>query len=379
MSLSSAIRIPAFKMQQPIGELFVGRMTAREIVAVAYADVREMEENELDKYIGINRRLTKTRVDELSRYVGTYDATFPTSIIVAVPEENAEFDENSKILTIRATHEKALEKVAKIIDGQHRIAGLRAVQDETDFEVCVAIIIGADIATQANIFATVNLAQTKVNRSLAYDLLEYEGRRSPQKSAHDVAVALDQMEDSPFYRRIKRLGRATEGRRGETLTQAVMVEKLLELMTDDPMADRDSFLRRVRIERPTAEELKRRPFRAMFQRGKDEEIAGIVYRYFCAVRNRWPESWDDLDRRGNALPKTNGFRALMRFLKPVYLGMIGDGADRVPEVEEFGSILERVPLEDEDFNVKTFPPGTSGEAGFHRFLILALRDEDRTS
>ena len=117
----------------------------------------------------------------------------------------------------------------------------------------------------------------------------------------------------------------------------------------------------------------------MFQRGKDEEIAGIVYRYFCAVRNRWPESWGDLDRRGNALPKTNGFRALMRFLKPVYLRMIGDGADRVPEVEEFGSILGRVPLEDEDFNVETFPPGTSGEARFHRFLILALRDEDRTS
>lgn len=373
---SSAISIPAFKIQQPIGELFIGRMTAREIVAVAFADVREMEENELDKYIGINRRLTKNRVDELSRYVQTYDATFPTSIIVAVPDENAEFDETENLLTIRATRKTPLKKVAKIIDGQHRIAGLRAVPDGTDFEVCVAIIIGADIATQANVFATVNLAQTKVNRSLAYDLLEYEGRRSPQKSAHDVAVALDQMEGSPFYRRIKRLGRATEGRRGETLTQAVVVEMLLELMTDDPMADRDSFLRRVRIARPTAAELRRRPFRAMFQRDRDEEIAGIVYRYFCAVRNRWPQSWDDLDRRGNALPKTNGFRALMRFLKPVYLGMVGDGADRVPEVEEFESILERVPLEDEDFNVETFPPGTSGESRFRQLLVLALGNDD---
>ena len=138
MSALSEIRIPAFRIQQPIGELFVGQMTAPQIVAVAHADVREMEENELDKYIGINRRLTKSRVDELSRYVGTYDATFPTSIIVAVPDENATFDEESNMLTLRATEERALKNVAKIIDGQHRIAGLRAVPDDTDFDVCVA-------------------------------------------------------------------------------------------------------------------------------------------------------------------------------------------------------------------------------------------------
>ena len=375
MTLPAMITIPAFRAQQPIGELFFGRMKAAEIVSVAYADVREMEKNELDRYIGINRRLTKNRVNELSRYVNTYDATFPTSIILAVPEDNARFDKGTNTLTIQATDETPLDKVAKIIDGQHRIAGLKSVADSTDFEVCVAIVVGADIATQANIFATVNLAQTKVNRSLAYDLLEYEGKRSPQKSAHDVAVALDQMVESPFYRRIKRLGRATEGRRGETLTQAVVVEKLLELMTDDAMADRDSFLRRVGIARPTIEELHRRPLRGLFVKGKDEDIAGIVFRYFCAVRRRWPESWNDLDRRGNALPKTNGFRALMRFLKPVYLRIAGDRLGVVPEEREFRSILDLVLLEDRDFNLETFPPGTSGEAGLYRYLDAALKGD----
>ena len=378
MTRPTEIAFPAFKLLQPIGELFFGRMKATEIVSVAYADVREMAENELDKYIGINRRLTKNRVEELSRYVQTFDATFPTSIIVAVPEENAVFDERRNALTIRATDDTPLERVAKIIDGQHRIAGLQAVagNEGTDFEVCVAIIVGADIATQANIFATVNLAQTKVNRSLAYDLLEYEGKRSPQKSAHDVAVALDQMVDSPFYRRIKRLGRATEGRRGETLTQAVVVEKLLELMTDDAMADRDSFLPRVGIDRPTDEELRRRPLRGLFLKGKEEDIAGIVYRYFCAVRDRWPESWHDLDRKGNALPKTNGFRALMRFLRPVYLKIVGDDVGSVPKERQFRTILDMVKLDDTDFNLETFPPGTSGEAGLFRYLDAALKAAD---
>ena len=374
MTGPTEIEFPAFKIRQPIGELFVGRMTAPEVVSVAYADVREMQKNELDRYIGINRRLATNRVDELTRYVGSYDATFPTSIILAVPEENARFEEERGVLSLQATEEIALERVGKIIDGQHRIAGLRAVPDDTDFEVCVAIFVGADIATQANVFATVNLAQTKVNRSLAYDLLEYENSRSPQKAAHNIAVALDQLEESPFYRRIKRLGTATAGRKGETLTQAVVVEKLLDLMTDNMMADRDSLLRKIGLERPTVDQLRARPFRGLFVQRKDEQIARIVLRFFCAVRRRWPKSWDEIDRRGNTLPKTNGFRALMRFLKPAYLQVVGDDIGAVPMESDFASILNAVDLNDEDFNLTTFPPGTSGEAGLFRFLQVALEN-----
>ena len=148
-----------------------------------------------------------------------------------------------------------------------------------------------------------NLAQTKVNRSLVYDLLDYEKRRSPQKSAHHVAVALDQVSSSPFFRRIKRLGRATQGREGEKepLTQAAVVEMLLTLITDDPMADRDSFLRRL-VPRRTQEDIVRWPFRGLFLAEKEKEITRIMLNYFGAVRSRWPESWDDLDRQGNVLP-----------------------------------------------------------------------------
>ena len=83
------------------------------------------------------------------------------------------------------------------------------------FEVNVAIFIGVDIADQAAIFSTVNLAQTKVNRSLVYDLFEYSKTRSPEKTCHDVAVLLDRVPESPFFEKIKRLGVATEGRFGE--------------------------------------------------------------------------------------------------------------------------------------------------------------------
>ncbi len=108
--------------------------------------------------------------------------------------------------------------IAKVIDGQHRMEGLRAFVGE-EFQVNVSIFIDADIADQAYIFSTVNLTQTKVNRSLAYDLFDLAKSKSPQKTCHNIAVALDENEKSPFYQRIKKTGVSTEGRFSETITQ----------------------------------------------------------------------------------------------------------------------------------------------------------------
>ena len=372
MSNNNTLSIPALRLQQPIGDFFLASMKARDLVAVSYADVRELEENELDNFMGINRRLSSYRVKQLEAYVNTYDATFPTSIILAVPAANASYNEDRNVLKLFAEEGKKIDDIAKIIDGQHRIAGLKKLKETVNFDLGVAIFVGADVATQANIFATVNLAQTKVNRSLAYDLLDYEKMRSPLKSAHHIAVALDQIENSPFYRRIKRLGRATEGREGETITQAVVVEMLLKFISKEPMTDRDAFLRKLGLIKPTDDELEAYPFRELFVDGNEEDITRILLSYFCAVRDRWPTSWEQINRQGNMLPKTNGFRALMRFLKPTYLKIVDNNIGSVPQQEKFADILSKVQLRDNDFNVETFPAGTSGESGLYKFLIAAL-------
>jgi DGQHR domain-containing protein len=107
------------------------------------------------------------------------------------------------------------------------------------FGLSVTIFIGSDIADQAYIFSTVNLEQTKVSKSIVYDLFELAKTRSPQKTAHNIAVALDRDERGPFYQRIKRLGFATVDRKFETITQATFVENLLPLISPDPKEDRD--------------------------------------------------------------------------------------------------------------------------------------------
>ncbi|NTA10851.1 DGQHR domain-containing protein [Agrobacterium tumefaciens] len=371
MMFEDEVSFKALKVTQPIGTFFIGVMKSEDLVRVAVADIRRLEDNEIDDYIGIQRRLSGTRSKELKSYVNSYDATFPTSIILAVDEENAEWDQERQTLTLRPSSRRAINEVARIIDGQHRVDGLTNFEGE-QFDVSVSVFVGTDLATQANIFATVNLAQTKVNRSLVYDLLDYEKKRSPQKSAHHIAVALDQMTFSPFYRRIKRLGSATSGREGEPLTQAAIVEALLDFLSRDPIADRSAFLRALIPSNPSEEEHRKYPFRQLFLNEKDTEITEIVLNFFTAVRDRWPTSWSDLDRRGNVLPKTNGVKALMRYLKPVYLAIAKGDREKVPKINEFRAYLDAVELSDGDFNTSTFPPGTSGEAGLYRILLNSL-------
>jgi DGQHR domain-containing protein len=219
--------------------------------------------------------------------------------------------------------------------------------------------------TQAYIFSTVNLAQTKVNKSLVYDLFDLAKARSPQKVCHNIPVALDQSEQSPFYHRIKRLGVATEGRFNETITQATFVQSLMQYISKNELRDRDLYKRRKTPSKAGAEESKVLIFRNMMIEGQDTQIADVIWNYFDSVRDKWPKAWNATGR-GIMLNKTNGFRGLMRFLRHAYLYLAAPG--EVPSKQEFAKVFKRIGLSDDEFNTDNFKPGTSGEVTAYRVL-----------
>jgi DGQHR domain-containing protein len=373
------VSFQAIKVQQPIGEFFIASIPSSVVTSISYADVRriECEQRDVEKYLGIQRPLKEKRVVEIREYVGTKDATFPTAIILAVKGVCAEWDEHKRILTLTEYVSDApdlesipSDKIAKILDGQHRVAGLEGYAGE-EFDLNVCIFIDADIAEQATIFATVNLAQTKVNRSLVYDLFDLAKSRSPQKTCHNIAVALDAQPTSPFYERIKRLGVATHGRFNETLTQATIVESLLPYLSAKPNEDRDRLLRGRRLHKADELAVRKQIFRNIFIEERDADITKIIWAYFQAVAERWPIAWTTQER-GNILPKTNGFRALMRFLRPVYLHLVSNPGELIAHTDVL-RLLIQVSLNDADFNIDNFPPGTSGEAALYRRLVADSR------
>jgi len=288
----------------------------------------------------------------------------PSSIILAVEAPNARYDPGAKTLAIRNAPD-----VAKVLDGQHRIAGLEDASIGP-FQVIVSIFVDIDIEDQAMVFATITLEQTKVNKSLAYDLYEHTKRPSPHKTAHNIARLLNSEAESPFRGKIKILGVA--GDPEETISQAAFVDSLLPYVSGSAATaarDRDDIkrggLRSLR--RATPAELQTLIFRNMFIDQADEDIALTVWNYFAAVQRKWGRYWTE-PLRGNVLNRTTGFRALMQFLRYAYLGL-APAADRVPTGDEFDSIFERVRLRGEEMTPQNFEPGSSGQTKLRRMLL----------
>lgn len=355
------ITFDAIEVSQPIGKFYIGSMDFRDLLFIFNVKELKIEKRDVEVYLGVERPLSKERVKEIKQYVNTIDATFPSSIIMAVSSEDATYDSANKKMSINKR-----QKVAEIIDGQHRIAGLSGYNGD-NFKVNVTIFIDMDLEDQAMVFSTINLEQTKVNRSIGYALYEYTKSRSPQKTCHNIAKLLNSKDGSPFKEKIKILGKATPGVVGETLNQATFVKYLLPLLSDDEIRDRDELKRGKQLKRVSSEEERKRIFINMFRGEKDAEIARVIWNYFSAVERKWPEAWK-ISRPGNILNRSAGFTALMHFL-PILFNSIRKPM-QIVTTEDFYNTFNKMKLKDEDFNPDKYVPGAKGERALFRDFCI---------
>lgn len=371
--MDDRIRVKCIKVKQPIGTFYIASIKADDLRRIAYADMCKlsgkkesdmagMQGVSVDEYMGWQRKLNTDRIKEIKQFVQQPDACFPTGIILSVDNECASWHEEESVLELFPSEGVPLGRVARILDGQHRLAGLDDFTGE--FDLNVSIFIGLDIAEQAYIFSMVNLAQTKVNKSLVYELFDSAKRRSPQKLCHQIAVALDSVETSPFYRKIKRLGCATPNRENETITQATFVKALMVMLTDNENEDRKLYAEGKPLKETAGE---KQIFRRLMIEEKDMELTKIIYSYFNAVKVRWPMSWDSVEQ-GQMLSKSNGFMALMRFLRKIYPDLASSHGFVLDEAA-FLERLREVALEDGSFTTDRYIPGSAGESALYKNLV----------
>jgi DGQHR domain-containing protein len=353
------ITFDCLEVLQPIGIMYVGSMNCADLETITYADVRRLEigkdNREVEDYIGIQRHLDPKREKDIGKYVNLVDATFPNSIIITISSEFAiEFKDD----------------IAKVLDGQHRIAGLRHYKKDADtFQLVVTIYIDMELEDQAIVFSTINKEQKSVSNSLVADLFAFAESRSPQKTGHNIARALSKKEGSPLFNKIKILGKAESIT--ETITQDTFVKSLLDYVTKDKQLDRDFYKRNkndknAKLPYVSDKELQRYFLRNIFIDDiKDIKIAQIIWNYFYAVQQKWPTAWNET-KNDNILNKSTGFVALMKFFKDAYLSF-----NKIGEVitkEEFKTCFENIKLVESDFNTTKYVPGGIGQGALYRDL-----------
>jgi DGQHR domain-containing protein len=263
-------------------------------------------------------------------------------------------------------------KVAKIIDGQHRIAGFEDYRG-VPFFLNVTIFVDMELEDQAMVFATINLKQTKVTKSLAYDLYEFAEARSPQKTCHNIAKTFNFKEGSPMQGFIKILGKSSDSS-AESITQAAFVDRVMKLITRHPDEDKDLLKRGKHPKKVEGSDKKKLLFRNLFLDKDDAKIAFVLWEYFWAVELRWPGALRDRNK-GMILGRTTGFAALIRLLPELMARLTRRPLDEdSSEVhrDEILELLKLIDIDAERFNSQEFLPGSSGEGDLFKALLAGI-------
>ena len=205
MTQIKSVTRPFVEVKQKNRTFIVTALPASDLTAISYVSVRGKDSEEG----AVQRVLNPLRIASLREYAlsgGDYSA----SIILNWVNKDAAPSYNGSQVTI-----PIVGSAAQIIDGQHRVVGLReAIRLDANvgtIEIPVAIYSFLETRACADIFLAINTEQKPVQKSLVIDLY---GVASPnivdpaQARARDIASEMNTEEDSPYYSLIRFPGAA---------------------------------------------------------------------------------------------------------------------------------------------------------------------------
>ena len=347
--------------EQPAGTFYFGTAPASEVGFISKAIWRTYNPVTKQTEGGIQREVVVSRLKAIADYANTRDASFPTPIILALREGTYSLD--GDLLTVNG------EGVADIVDGQHRIEGLKLSNRIDQFQLLVVFLIEPTEEEKALIFATINGKQTPVPASVVYDLFGVTNSRSPQKTAHEIARALNTSEESPWQGRLKMLGKKTVGSE-ESLTQGTFIKFLLPLISANPAIDLENMKDGSKpIHSPNL------AFNQYFYDEKDESILRIMTNLFKAVSEVWPEEW--ADPKTSILTKTTGYTGIMKALPEIITtGKRISNLSNKFFLEVFKATKSKIESDGNELKSAYFQSNSVGEDKFKNYILSALKSID---
>ncbi|SFD95133.1 DNA phosphorothioation-associated DGQHR protein 1 [Salipiger profundus] len=344
----------ALRVQQRLGTFYVAVLPAELLLQVAASDsMRAIMKPDGDGYElkGTQRLLQDKRLTEISHYINRVDSAFPNSIIIAANYDlESGFDQgeleyiseettgapvdDSRVWSIEAADDgcytltiPTAEKLAAIIDGQHRLFSFARAEKEAmeSMDLLCSIFIDLPKALQAQIFATINSNQKKVDRSLTYELFGYnvsdedETYWTPDKLAVFFTRKLATDPESPLSGRIMvapKRDKALEELAAEAdwkVSTAVVVDGVLRLFSSNPKRDANAMRKGAASPRGVLSEgpKDKSPLRDVYIEGNDALIFKMVLNYLKACeRTFWATAKPD-----SFILRTIGVQAVFDILR----------------------------------------------------------------
>ncbi|MCE2725030.1 MAG: DGQHR domain-containing protein [Betaproteobacteria bacterium] len=164
----ATFKVPAARARQGGLVLYTTAMKVKALVSPGFYSVETLDPDDSNDK-GFQRLLNQARAKKLADYIvkgqDSQDAFLPTSVFLATDKSIA-FDEATNTIEI----DPAKVGPFSVVDGQHRLEGLRMAADKDprvlDFEVPVNIAINLPKIAQMCHFLIVNTTQKSVDKSV---------------------------------------------------------------------------------------------------------------------------------------------------------------------------------------------------------------------
>ncbi|MDF1676218.1 MAG: DGQHR domain-containing protein [Vicingaceae bacterium] len=337
------LKIQALEVKQPLGTFYLTKIKADILRQITFSiPLRtDSQDSEIIEYVGAQREIKERRLRQIGKFIDTVECAFPNTIIVAanynkegehINDErrwDIEKQEGSNIVNIIIPNR---EKLASIVDGQHRLDGFDYVENSSrldDVELPISVYLDLPIPYQAYLFASINHNQQPVSKSLSYILYGYslddelKEAWAPEKLAVYQSRKLNSNEDTPFYRKIKVAPQIDQvlldKSDGWAVSTATVVDGILQLITKNAQRDRDE------ISKVSVKHGRNRsqlnvfnddsPLRTYYLNNQDVVIYKAVENFFSVVVDIFFNNQNEDSSNTNSIMKTIGIQAMFDVLK----------------------------------------------------------------
>ncbi len=314
---------PFIEVKQPQRSFYLTKLHARHLTNISYASIR----NQSDEPGAVQRILNTRRIAGLKEYA-LNRGEYPASVVLNWVSAKHRIEIVGGKLSIPNT-----ARCAQVIDGQHRIEGLRVAIAENsnvgDIEVPVSIYLDLDTSACADIFLSINTEQRPVPPSLVTDLYGVAGQNQGDRAtmrAKDIANMFHEEEGSPYQGLVKFPG-MPRVRGGIALSTMVAAIK--------PLVEQKAIL----------EQCKATELSIQFN---------LIKNFFLAIAEKYGSDWENA--RENAFLFSAGFTGAIEFF----------GSHMVPYCQKHDLNFKKEFISESlDLDKKSLlrPSDTSGKSG----------------